>query len=85
MWIEEQVKRALGIYYSDPDTDAFIGELIDQSKDDLTASGVPANLLDTPLAHRAIVMFCKGAYPTEDAKDLTVTPAYISIVTKLRS
>jgi len=78
------VKRQLGIFYTDPGVDAYVGELIEQARRDLVAAGVPKDMATSEAAHTAIILFCSAAYSTEP-KNLGTDLAYIAQVVKLRS
>ncbi len=78
-----QVKRALGVFYSDPQKDADIQRMIDGASAYFKGAGWDISV-SSPLAIEAVILYCKMAQST-DPSLLTNHPVLISYIAQGRA
>ena len=87
MAILQDVKNALGIYYSEANKDAEITNIINGAKAYLIGAGWPsADLADdseTALAKQAVIIFAKMAVNTDPA-EMQINPVLVSMIAQAR-
>ena len=87
MAILQDVKNALGIYYSEANKDAEITNIISGAKAFLIGAGWPsADLADdseTALATQAVIIFAKMAVNT-DPVEMQMNPVLVSMIAQAR-
>ena len=83
MALLDDVKRRLGVYYSETNKDLEIQQMIDGAKEYFKGAGwdIPTS---SPLAVEAIVLYCKMAQSTDPAQ-LTNHPVLLSFIAQGRA
>ncbi len=88
MAILNDVKQALGIYYTEPIKDMEIKTLIKGAKDFLHSAGVPSADLaedsETPLVVQMIITYAKMAVNT-DPGEMKLNPVLVSMIAQART
>jgi hypothetical protein len=81
----EQVKRRLGVYYSETEKDAEIQQMIDAALDYFGGAGWSVNGENPgPLAVEAVSLFCKMAQGTDPAQ-MANHPVLTSFIAQARA
>lgn len=87
MAILNDVKRALGIFYSETNKDAEISNIIAGAKGFLLKAGWPSADLaanaETPEAKQAIIIFAKQAINT-DPTEMRINPMLVAMIAHAR-
>jgi len=87
MTILDEVKQALGIYYSETNKDAEISNIIAGAKAFLIGSGWPSSDLaagaEGSLAKQAIIIYAKMAVNTDPA-EMRMNPVLVSMIAQAR-
>ena len=87
MAILNDVKQALGIYYSETAKDAEISNIIAGAKAFLLSAGLPSSALvadaESDLAKQAIIIYAKMAINTDPA-EMRMNPVLVSIIGQAR-
>ena len=87
MAILDDVKQALGIYYSETNKDAEISNIIAGAKAYLIGAGLPSSALvadaESDLAKQAIIIYAKMAVNTDPA-EMRMNPVLVSIIAQAR-
>lgn len=86
MTLLEKIKPRLGIFYSDPNKDEEIQQMIDGAVSYFSGAGWNINIdpAPSPLAVEAIALYCKMAMNT-DAAQLTNHPVLLSFIVQGRA
>ena len=85
MALLDDVKRRLGVYYSETNKDLEIQQMIDGAKEYFKGAGWEISpTAPTNLAIEAIVLYCKMAQST-DPSQLTNHPVLISMIAQGRA
>ena len=88
MAILNDVKQALGIFYSEPTKDYEVQQIISGAKSFLLNSGWPsADLADdeeTPLATQAVIIYAKQAVNT-DPTEMKINPILVAMIAQARN
>ena len=88
MAILNDVKQALGVFYSEPVKEAEINGIIAGAKAFLIQSGWPESDLavdeEGPLAKQAIILYAKMAMNT-DPTEMRMNPMFIAMVAQARA
>lgn len=88
MAIQETVKQALGIFYSEPTKDLEISQIIAGAKTFLASAGWPESDLaddqETDLATQAIVIYAKQAVNT-DPTEMRINPMLVAMIAQARA
>lgn len=87
MAILNDVKQALGVFYSEPTKDLEIDAIIQGAKTFLQNAGWPSEDLaadsETPMATQAIIIYAKMAVNTDPA-EMRVNPVLVSMIAQAR-
>ena len=87
MAILNDVKQALGIFYSEVNKDNEIEQIISGAKDFLLKSGWPSEDLaedaETPTAKQAIIIYAKMAVNTDPA-EYRMNPVLVAMIAQAR-
>lgn len=83
MSLLNDVKRRLGIFYSDPVKDQEVQSMIDGAKAYFRGAGWDVDLVPSSLALEAVVLYCKMAQSTDPAQ-LANHPVLISFIAQNR-
>ena len=87
MAILNEVKQALGIYYSEETKDAEVNRMISAAKSFLTGAGWPSTDLqqdeESALAKDAIIIYCKMAINT-DPVEMRINPVLVAMIAQAR-
>lgn len=87
MAILDDVKQALGIYYSETNKDAEISNIIAGAKAFLLKAGWPSADLaadaETPEAKQAVIIFAKQAVNT-DPTEMRINPMLVAMIAHAR-
>lgn len=84
MALIDDVKRRLGVFYSETAKDSEVQQMIDAAKLYFKGAGWDVTLTPDALATDAIVLYCKMAQSTDPAQ-LTNHPVLISIIAQNRT
>lgn len=84
MSILNTIKPRLGVFYSDPNKDAEIQNMVDGAIEYFRGAGWDIDpALPSPLAIEAVILYCKMAQST-DPNQLTNHPVLISMIAQSR-
>ena len=87
MALLNDVKQALGIYYSEDNKDAEIKNIIDGAKAFLQNAGVPSTDLavdeETPLVKQMVIIYAKMAVNTDPA-EYKINPMLVAMIAQAR-
>ena len=87
MALLDDVKQALGIFYSEANKDAEISNIISGAKAFLLNAGVPSSDLavgeETPLAKQMIIIYAKMAINTDPA-EYKMNPMLVAMIAQAR-
>lgn len=87
MAILNDVKQALGIFYSEVNKDNEIKQIISGAKDFLQKSGWPSEDLaedaETPTAKQAIIIWAKMSVNTDPA-EMRMNPMLVALIAQAR-
>ena len=88
MAVLNDVKQALGIFYSEDNKDAEISNIIAGAKAFLINAGWPSSDLaadlETPLAKQAIIIYAKQAVNT-DPSEMKLNPMLVAMIAQARA
>ena len=88
MAILNDVKQALGIFYSEDNKDAEVSNIIAGAKAFLLGAGWPSSDLtadlETPLAKQAIIIYAKQAVNT-DPSEMRMNPMLVAMIAQARA
>jgi hypothetical protein len=84
MALLDDVKRRLGVFYSEAEKDAEIQQMIDAATEYFKGAGWDIGSAPSSLAIEAIVLYCKMAQST-DPTQLTNHPVLLSFVAQGRA
>jgi len=84
MALIDDVKRGLGVFYSETAKDAEVQQMIDAAKLYFKGAGWDVGSAPDALATDAIVLYCKMSQSTDPAQ-LTNHPVLISIIAQNRT
>ena len=88
MAIQNDVKQALGIFYSEVNKDNEIRQIISSAKDFLQKSGWPSEDLaedaETPTAKQAIIIWAKMSVNTDPA-EMRMNPMLVALIAQARA
>ena len=84
MALVDDVKRRLGVFYSEAEKDAEIQQMIDAATEYFKGAGWDIGSTPSSLAIEAIVLYCKMAQST-DPTQLTNHPVLLSFVAQGRA
>ncbi len=84
MALLDDVKRRLGVFYSEAEKDAEIQQMIDAATEYFKGAGWSIGSAPSSLAIEAIVLYCKMAQSTDPAQ-LTNHPVLLSFVAQGRA
>lgn len=88
MAILNDVKQALGIFYTEPTKDYEITNIISGAKDFLLKSGWPSEDLaddaETPTAKQAIIIWAKMSVNT-DPTEMRMNPMLVALIAQARA
>jgi hypothetical protein len=84
MALLDDVKRRLGVFYSEAEKDAEIQQMIDAATEYFKGAGWDIGSTPSSLAIEAIVLYCKMAQST-DPTQLTNHPVLLSFVAQGRA
>ena len=83
MALLDDVKRRLGVFYSEAEKDAEIQQMIDGAKEYFHGAGWDIGSAPSSLAIEAIVLYCKMAQST-DPTQLENHPVLVSFIAQNR-
>ena len=83
MALIDDVKRRLGVFYSEAEKDAEIQQMIDAATEYFKGAGWDIGSTPSSLAIEAIVLYCKMAQST-DPTQLTNHPVLLSFIAQGR-
>jgi hypothetical protein len=84
MALLDDVKRRLGVFYSEAEKDAEIQQMIDAATEYFKGAGWDIGSAPSSLATEAVVLYCKMAQSTDPAQ-LTNHPVLLSFVAQGRT
>lgn len=88
MAILEDVKQALGVFYTEPTKDFEISNTISGAKDFLQKAGWPsidlADDAETPTAKQAIIIYAKMSANT-DPTEMKMNPMLVALIAQARA
>ena len=79
MALLDDVKRRLGVFYSEAEKDAEIQQMIDAATEYFKGAGWHIGSTPSSLATEAVVLYCKMAQSTDPAQ-LTNHPVLLSFI-----
>lgn len=83
MALLDDVKRGIGVFYSDPQKDFDIQRMIDSAKAYFKGAGWDVSV-PSPLSTEAIILYCKMAQST-DPSQLSNHPVLLSMIAQGRA